>query len=125
MDVNIVTTIDGDCLMIKSSGSAVELEDYKLLQERYYNEIVKYGFTTIIVDESRMQLPASLLAQDEIVKFFSDELPEEIKAWKIAAVLPAGYIDIARYWELQANKHGYSYYKVFISVDDAMAYIQR
>ena len=124
MDVTIISKIENDYLMIKSSGSVVGIDEYILLQERYYNEIVSYGFTEIIVDESEMELPPSIMAQDEIVKFFSDELPEEIKRWKIAAVLPNNYIEIARYWELQANKNGYYSYKVFTSVDDARQFIQ-
>ncbi len=122
MNVSISSIMADNYLLIEAAGK-VDVEEYKALQERYYNEIVKYDITAIIVDESKMDLPDSLIAQNEIVEFFSEELPEEIKGWRIGVVLPFSYIHIAKYWERQANDSGYCGFKVFTSIEDACLFI--
>lgn len=123
MNITISSRVEDNYLLIKASGSIVEIKEYKMLQKRYYDEIMKFGYKKIIVDESEMLLPKSLMAQDELVEFFSNEFPEEIKEWKLAAVMAEDYIIIAKYWEHQVNSNGYCGFKVFTSIEEARIYL--
>ncbi len=71
MNIFISSKIVDNYLLIEGAGN-VDIEEYKALPERYYNEIVE---------------------------LLSKELPEEIKGRRVGFVLPFSYIHIAKYWE--------------------------
>ena len=122
MILTLSTKQENDYLIVESSGSIANIEEYKLLVSRYYNEIMKYDIKKIILDESKMQYPKSLELQSDIVKHYSGGLFEEFRLWKLACVVDRNIIDIAKFWEFNATQRGY-YHKAFDSMEEAKAWI--
>ena len=113
---------ENDYLLIESSGSIADIEEYQLHTKRHVDEIMKYGIKKIIVDESKIQWAKSLLLQSDIVDFYSDELPEEMRFWKVACVVDSEFIDIVKFWEFKANQSGYNY-KAYTSIEEARKFM--
>jgi hypothetical protein len=76
----------------------------------------------VIIDEQKTQFPRSLEYATELVKFFSETFPDEIRFWKIALVAASNFKAILDFWEFQANKMGYGY-KVFSSIEEARKFL--
>ncbi len=123
MGVTMSSKAKNDYLLIETQGDIVDSEEHKLLTKQFYNEIVKYGFEKIIIDVSKINFPSSLEFHDDIVRFYSEALPSEIKSWRIAIVDESPYREIGNYWEFRANQRGYESYKVFSSIAEAVIFI--
>ena len=122
MHVTISSKAENDYLLIESSGSIVNLEEYKVLVKRYVDEIAKYGINKILLDESKIKWAKSLLLQSDIVDFITDELNEVMRELKIACVVDNDVIDIAKFWEFKSKQSGYNH-KAFSSMDEARTFI--
>ena len=123
MDVIMLSKAENDYLLIKAQGNIVDPEEHKLLTKRFYNEIVKYRFKRIIINVSKINFPISFEFHNDIFKFYAEELPSEIKFWKIAVVDESSYRELGKYWEFKANQNGYNNYKVFSSMSEALIFI--
>ena len=86
MKLTLSSKIENGYLLVDASGSIADIEEYKLLVKRYYDEIMKYDIKKIILDESKMQYPKSLVLQRDIVEYYTGGLPEELRFWKLACV---------------------------------------
>ena len=98
MNVNITSKVEDDCHLMEVSGSIVNFEEYKQLTKRYYDEIIQYGKKKIIIDASRIEFPISLIMHSDLVNYYSDEFPEEVKSWRIAVVADISTIEIGKFW---------------------------
>ena len=123
MNVTITSKLEDDYHLIEVSGIIFDFEEYKQLTKRYYDEIMQYGKNKIIIDASRIQFPNSLLIHSDLVHFYSEELPGEVRSWKIAVVTDESTVEIGNFWEFQARQSGY-FYKVFSSMEDAQEYMR-
>jgi hypothetical protein len=123
MDVTMSSNLENDYLFIEVQGNIVDSEEHKLLTKRFYNEIVKYDAQKIIVDVSKMTFPASLQFHNDIVKFYTEELPSRIRLWKIAVVDETNYREIGKYWQFKVNQSGFDKYEVFSSIEEARMFI--
>jgi hypothetical protein len=124
MDLSISSDPETDYLQIALAGAATDIEDMKLFVKRIYDEIMKHGIRKILLDYSKYQPPDPLIYQAQLVKFFPEELSEEIRHWKVAIVMDSMYKRIADFWELFAKNRGYSY-KVFYSLEEAQTYMSQ
>ena len=119
----MLSKAENDYLLITAQGNIVDSEEHKLLTKRFYNEIVKYRFKRIIINVSKINFPISFEFHNDIFKFYAEELPSEIKFWKIAVVDESSYRELGKYWEFKANQNGYNNYKVFSSMSEALIFI--
>ncbi len=122
MNVTITSKVIDDHLYINASGLAANIEDLKLLMRQYYEEILKYGMNSVMIDKRDVQFPMSLEPAVALADYCSEAFPDEIKFWKIAAVVSSNIMGIASFWEFQANQKGYGY-KVFSSVEEAREFL--
>ena len=99
MILALSSKIENDYLIVEASGSIADIEDYKLLAKRYCDEIMKYDIKKIIIDESKMKYPNSLVLQRDIVEHYSVGPPEEFRFWKLACVVDRNMIEIAKFWK--------------------------
>ena len=121
MDANISVRPEHGYLFIKVSGIIINEEEHRLLTERIYSEIKKHRSENTIVDVSEAQFPKSLEFLNDIVEFYAEELPLEVKYWKIAVVDESDYRELGKYWQFKANMKGFTGYKVFPSMREAQA----
>ena len=113
---------ENDYLVVGASGSIADIEEYKLVEKRYYEEIMKYDIKKIIIDKTKMLYPKSLVLQSEIVDHYSVGSPETFRLWKLACVVYRNFMDIAKFWEFKATQSGYNH-KTFDSIEEARAWI--
>ena len=99
MKLTLSSKQENDYLLIEATGSIADIEEYILLVKRYCDEAGKYDTMKIIIDESKMQYPKSLVLQSDIVGQYSVELPEELSFWKLACVVDRNMIEIAKFWK--------------------------
>jgi hypothetical protein len=116
------SSLETGYLLIKISGSIADLEEMKLLTRQIYDEVMKYGSKKVVVDQTENQPLDSLVSQIELVEFYSEEFPTEIRHLKIAIVTDSKNKRIAGFWETYAFNRGYPF-QVFYSMDDALEFI--
>ena len=124
MDLTLSTKKEEDFLLAKASGKIADSDELQLFTKRFYDEIVKYGFERIVIDVSKVDFPISLQLHDDIVSFYKEELPPEIRFFKIAVVDESSYKEIGKYWEFVAKQKGFDKYKVFFSMQEAHEFIK-
>ncbi len=122
MKLTLSSKIENDYLIVEASGSIADIEEYKLLVKRYYDEIMKYDIKKIILDESKMQYPKSLVLQRDIVEHYSVGSSKAPRLWKLACVVDRNMIDIAKFWEFNATQRGCNH-KAFDSIEEARAWM--
>ncbi len=122
MKLTLSSKQENDYLLMEASGSIADLEEYILLVKRYCDEAGKYDTMKIIIDESKMQYPKSLVLQSDIVEQYSVELPEELSFWKLACVVDRNMVHIAKFWEFKATQSGCNH-KAFDSIEEARAWM--
>ena len=123
MNITVTSKEESGYLLLKASGSIVNIEEYQLLVKRYLDEIDKYDIRNIIIDETKVRYEKSFLLQSDIINFFSNELPKEVKSWKVACVVDSQIEDVGKFWEYKAQKSGFNFYKVFTSIKEAKKYL--
>ena len=123
MNITISSKEESGYLLLKVSGNIVDIEEYKVFLKRFLDIKDKYDTKNIIIDVSKVKFEKSYVLQNDIFKFFPDELSEEMKSWKIAIVVDSQLEDIGKFWEYKANKSDYNFYKVFTSIEEAKKFI--
>lgn len=123
MNVNVSAKPGNEYLLINVSGIIANEDEHKLLTERFFLEIKKYNSKNTIIDVSETIFPQSFLFLNDIVAFYSEVLPEEIKHWKVAVVDESNFLELGKYWEFTANQQGFFGYKVFSSMKEAQVFI--
>jgi hypothetical protein len=124
MNVVVSAKPENEYLFIKVSGAVTNQEEHRLLTRRFYLEIKEHGSNHTIIDVSEASFPNSLEFLHDIIAFYSEELPDKVKHWKIAVVDESSYRELGKYWEFLANQQGFMGYKVFSSMKEAQASIQ-
>ena len=124
MSIKISSELHDDYLLLTSSGSVSTIDEYESLVEQYLKEAPKFDKRTIVIDETGIQFTPSLMLQSDIVKFFNQNSPDEMKKAKVAVISNKESMDFQKYWEFWANQAGYNY-KVFSSMDEALEFIKK
>jgi len=122
MNVTITSKVKDDYLLIKASGKVIDIEEWKLIGRRYYDEIAKHDTQKVIIDGLELQFPAHLLDMVHLVKFYKEELPSEIRRLKLAVVVDSKDKKIVDFWETYSHNRGYSY-RAFYSMEDARKFM--
>lgn len=123
MSAVVSSELKGDYLLVVGTGEVISADEYRILTEQYVNEILQHDKSNIIIDETKIHYAPSLLLQSEIVDFYSTDMPEEMKKWKLAVVLHDDYMTFGEFWAHSANEAGYAY-KAFTNMEDALEFIQ-
>ncbi len=122
MNISVSSSIENDYVLIEATATILNVTEYKLLMSKFFEEIVKYDMTKVLVDMRKVQFPVSLEQASESVSFIFETLPEVIKKWKIAGVVTPSIKPIADFWEFKAKQNGLNY-NVFSSIEKARFHI--
>ena len=117
MGVVVSVKPEEEYLLITVSGIIKNEEEHRSLTKRLYLEIKGHSPSNIIIDET--SFPHSFEFLNDIVRFYSEELPEEVKYWKIKVIDESSYLELGRYWQFIANQQGFMNYEVFSSMREA------
>lgn len=122
MSFRIKSQIIDDYILLTATGSIFDLDEIKLLNERYFHEVNKNKLSKIIVDEVSLEKPDSLLNMMMLAEFYCGAIADKICCWRVAVLVDPDYYELARFWEYQTNKVGYAF-KVFTSMKESLNYI--
>lgn len=124
MPANISAHQENHYLPIKASGIIESLEELKDFSTALYAEGIKYDTRNVVIDEMQLQLTTSVVHQCELINFYSESLPPQIKQYKIAVAVDPKYRELAEFWELYGSNRGYPW-KGFTSLENALDWIEQ
>jgi hypothetical protein len=123
MSAKISSRKEGDILIIKVSGT-IKKTGLIGLTNQVYEEITRHGCTRIIIDNSDLEMPTKLIEYVNLEKFYTTNLPSEIRSMKLAVVVSPMYKETGNFWETYCRNRGFGY-KAFTSIEDASTYMAR
>jgi hypothetical protein len=121
MEARISSQKDGRSLLIKTSGTIDSWIDFT---KQLYKEIKKYDCEVIVIDHMELEFPSYMIDYCDLVHFYAENLPFDIRLLKLAVVVDPKYKAIADFWETYCHNRGFRY-KAFASMEDACAWIDQ
>lgn len=118
MEIAITSQKKRDYLFIETKAVLQTTEDLLKQSEMLYEEIAKYSFKKVLIDESETKLPKDLVPYFDLAKNYTAEFPPEIRRLKIAIVTAREYKEIAKSWESLCVSRGMNYC-AFTSIGEA------
>ncbi|HKO79074.1 MAG TPA: hypothetical protein VJU78_01705, partial [Chitinophagaceae bacterium] len=82
----------------------------------------KYNNKKILLGASATEFPSDLFSCYDLVQFYINKLPSEIKEIKLACVIAAEYSGIGKFWQTAANNRGFKC-RAFTAVQQAEEWI--
>ena len=123
MPVEISAQRKKNYLLISVSGVLENLEELKNLSVQFYEQVIQYETRNVVIDELQLKLTNSIMHQVELIKYYSDNLPPEIKNYKVAVAVDPKYKDLAEFWNLYGTNRGFPW-KGFTSLEEALEWIK-
>jgi hypothetical protein len=96
-------------LLIRSVGKLTTESDLFEHATLIYTEFAKYDNKKMLLDALATEFPMDLYPYYNLVQFYIEKLPAEIKELKLAAVISAEYTAIGEFWQTVANNRGFQY----------------
>lgn len=107
----IITSHPGpEYLLIESKGELISKDDLKMHGQMIYDEIMKYAAKRILVNEPETSFPTDLFSYYELVEFYLNSFPPEIRFLKIAVVISEEFEKVAGFWETVCVNRGLQYF---------------
>ena len=118
MEISIISHEKKGHLLIVTKAILETKEGLLTQSQMVYEEIIKYSFKKILVDERETILPNDLVPYFDLVKNYMDNFPPEIRELKIATVVAEEYKEFADTWETLCMSRGLNF-NGFTSYDEA------
>lgn len=118
MDITVTSSLKDQYIFIASAGRLEKKEDLFRHAELMYREINRYDKKVILIDNRNTIFPLNKLDYYDQIKYFSTNLPEEIRFYKLAIVMDPKYEEIGQFWETVAVNRGFQYHS-FTSIEEA------
>ncbi len=122
MEIAITSHKKKEYLLIETKAIIESKEDLITQSKMLYEEIAKYGFKKILIDESESKLPCDLVPYFDLVKNYVEEFPPEIRQLKIATFIAKEYKEFADTWETLCQSRGLNYF-AFTSLQEAKKWL--
>ncbi|MEO6188558.1 MAG: hypothetical protein ABIO82_03375 [Ginsengibacter sp.] len=119
MNITIATFPKEDYLLIESKGTVETMEELLAHSQMIWEEISKYDFKKILVDDLETIFPLDLASYFNLVKNYVENFPPEIYEAKITIVASEIYKEVMFSWETLCQSRGLQYF-VFTSIEDAV-----
>ena len=110
MAISITSEDKKEYLLIVSIGTLVTKEDLFKHAETIYAEIAKSKKQKILIEETETILPLSLFSYPDLVTYYQEHLPFEIRFLKIAVITSEKYKSVGDFWETVCNNKGFQYF---------------
>jgi hypothetical protein len=114
----ITSDNNADFLFIRSVARLKNEEDLIKHARLIFDEYKKYGNKKVIVDGLETEFPFDLFPYYDLVQFYVEKFPPEIREIKLACVISPEYKRIGKFWETASNNRGFQY-RAFISLREA------
>lgn len=124
MPFDISARKEKDTLLLKVSGKLESLEELKALSVRLYEASIKFETRKVLIDEMALELTGSIVHQAELIKFYSENLPQEIREYRVAVAVDPKYRDLADFWNLYGSNRGFPWRGV-TSLEAAIQWIEQ
>jgi len=83
-----------------------------------FDEILKYNNKKVLIDEPGTRFPKDMFIYYDLVNYYLDNFPREIRFLKIAVVIAEEFKEVGRFWETVCVNKGLQYF-AFTSFRDA------
>jgi len=110
MNIVITSRPEPEYLLVESKGVLFTKDDLVMQSKLIHEEIIKHKAKKILVNEPDTKFPLELFPYYELVKFYVDNFPPEMRLNKIAVVIAQDYEKMARFWETVCNNRGFQYF---------------
>ena len=109
MEITITSHEETNYLLIETKATIETKEDLILQSEMLYEEIAKYHFKKILINQLETKLPKDLVVYFELVKNYVEEFPPEIRELKIATFIDEEFKEVSASWETLCRSRGLNY----------------
>lgn len=110
MNIVITSRPEPYYLLVESKGDLHTKADLVKQSQLIHEEIIKHKAKKILVYETETSFPLDLFPYYELVKFYLDNFPGDIRMNKIAIVISEKYEKMARFWETVCTNRGLQYF---------------
>ena len=110
MNIVITSRPEPHYLLVESKGDLYTKADLVKQSQLIHEEIIKHKAKKILVHETETSFPLDLFPYYELVKFYLDNFPGDIRMNKIAIVISEEYEKMARFWETVCINRGLQYF---------------
>ena len=121
MVANISTNQEEDYLLIKTSGT---INGWIEFTKQLYEEITECNCNKTIIDHRELEFPDGLMHYVDLVGFYAENLPFDIRFLKVAVVINTKYEEVGHFWETYCHNRGFRY-RAFTSMEDAKIWIRQ
>ncbi len=105
-------------LLIRSVGSLKDEPDLFRHAKLVYDEFKKYNNKKIILDALATEFLFDLFSYYDLVQFYIEKLPPEIKELKLACIISHEYSNAGKFWQTASNNRGFQF-QAFTSILEA------
>jgi len=109
---------NADYLLIRSEASLKDEHDLIQHALLVYDEYKKYENHKVILDGLATRFPSDLFPYYDLVQFYIEKFPPEIRKIKLACIISPEYSRIGKFWETASNNRGFKY-RAFTSLREA------
>ncbi len=105
-----ISSVNNDDYLLIRSVAVLENEDDLIKHAMLvYEEYKKYGNKKVVLDGLATEFPADLFPYYDLVQFYIEKLPPEIREIKLACIISPEYRRTGKFWETVSNNRGFKY----------------
>ena len=116
MTVAITKTIHHNFIRLTAIGTISNIEEYQDFVVECVDEIQLSPMGRVIIDESKVEFPSSVMIHIEIINFMDKSMPADMKNWTLACVGKGKFSEILKMRAYMSNKAGFTGFRAFDSM---------
>lgn len=120
--MTITSENNADYLLIRSVASLKNEEDLIKHAMLVFDEYKKYDNKKVVLDGLATAFPSDLFPYYDLVQFYIEKFPPDIREIKLACIISPEYTRIGKFWETVSNNRGFQY-RAFTSLREAEEWI--
>lgn len=109
-------------VLLKSTGTIRNAEDWRALTREFYHQAKKLNSRKLVLDQTEIEAPESLFDMAKVVDHYQDDLPPDIRLYRVGVVNNPANEAMAEFWEAYCRNRGYDF-RIFQSLEDAVAFV--
>lgn len=118
MNLAITSHNKPEYLLIGSRGNVKTEADMKEHCRLLFEEVLKYNCTKVLIDEPKTTFPKDMFVYYNVVNYYLDNFPPEIRSLKVAVVVAEKFKEVGYFWETVCVNKGLQYF-AFTSFEEA------
>ena len=107
-----------DYLLIRSVAILKNENDLIRHAMLVFDEYKKYDNKKVVLDGLATDFPSDLFSYYDLVQFYIEKFPPEVREIKLACIISPEYARIGKFWETTSNNRGFKY-RAFTSLREA------